>query len=222
MLTLASDTAGGVVVRSRPEVQAAHFDVAIVSGEGGRQVQLLADGLAVRSANSVLMKCAGTGISPRLDTGHRPDPVFYTSMKLLCLEDRLFDREGGCDFVRSSVAAARRAGRMTALLCTDLQTVFTKRQEIAASFGGAFDIVVGKPAEVLTLFGVKRIDTLVPKLAQLGTGLILHRIDFPPIHLRPRGTSAKLGDAPISATSFWSQFVPAAFDELTRPGQRTD
>ncbi|MBO6716685.1 MAG: hypothetical protein JJ913_01875 [Rhizobiaceae bacterium] len=241
MLTLASHTETGRPTAPDYSIQAAHFDVALAAAGAG-PAELVSQGLSSSSGSTMLLNCAdceagrpskayrgkAMNLDIALTSGSRetgfgtrdPDAIFYTAMKLLCFDDQLFNRRGGYDFVRMSASAARRAGRMTALLCTDARTAFTKRDEIVGSFGGVFDIVAGEPAAVLALFGVNRIDTLVPKLARSGTGLVLHRVDFPPICLRPRSADVDVGKAPISPTSFWSEFVPAAFGDLVKPRLR--
>lgn len=150
-----------------------------------------------------------------------PDKVFYAAAKLLCLDDQLFNLKGGGEFVRMSVSTARRSGRTTALLCTDLQTTFNRRPEIVDCFGGVLDFVVGEPREVLSLFGLSRIDSLVPKLIQLGTGLVLHRVDNPSISIRPKSRAAEIDDNRLSREAFWSEFVPSVFDEFLVSGYRT-
>ena len=151
-----------------------------------------------------------------------PDRLFYAAAKLLCLDDRLFNLTGGTELAGLSVSTARRARRTTALLCADLRSTFTNRQAIIDSIGGSLDYVVGEPPAVLSLFGLSRVDTLVPRLIQLGIGLVLHRIDYPSILVRPESSAIETGDAPVSREAFWSQFVPSAFDELLMTGSGTD
>lgn len=187
--------------------------------------------LSARSQTSARRAILHEVIAPRfasqaggdagLHSNPYPDKVFYAAAKLLCLDDQLFNLKGGGEFVRMTVSTARRAGRATALLCTDLPTAFHKRREIVDCFDGVLDFVVGEPREVLSLFGLSRIDSLVPKLIQLGTGLALYRAGNPSISIRPKSKAAEIDDNKISREAFWSEFVPLAFDEFLVPGSTT-
>ena len=146
-----------------------------------------------------------------------PDRMLGVAAKLNCLEDRLFELDGGAGFVRTYVSAARRAGRMTGLVCTNLPTTFFKRQQIIDVFEGEFDFVVGKPVAVLSLFGFKRIDSLIPRLIHRGADIVLHRVGHPSLFMRPGSTNPRIGEAPISRDTFWSQFVPSALDSFVDP-----
>ena len=208
----------------RPTHQSAHFDVAVKYAEGPGEnsggvidaMDLLAKGLEFRSSRSMLTGLSVGGLGIARDHGHS-DRMSCVASKLHCFDDRLFEMEGGADFVRAHVPTARHAGRITGPACTSLPAVFFNRQRIFESFGGYFDFVVGEPAAVLSLFGLKRIDTLIPRLSFGGTGLALHRVDHPPLLLRPGTGGVEAGKSPISREAFWSEFVPSAFEAFLEP-----
>jgi len=234
MLRLAAESNHRPVGVARPPLKAAHFDVTFVSaaglhgtsGDAGQPVDLLIEGLGSHNRRMALLDCASSGQAGLIalrreahvgaDNGRHtcicPDRVFYAAAKLLCLDAQLFNLKGGSEFARMSVSTAKRAGRMTALLCADLPTAFLERREIVDSVGGHLDYVVGEPPAVLSLFGLSRVDTLVPRLIALGTGLVLHRVDSPSISVRAKSGAIAAGGAPISREAFWSQFVPSEFD----------
>jgi hypothetical protein len=236
MLRLAAQSNPGPVGVAPPPVKAALFDITFVStavlngtpDDAGQPASVLIEGLRSQNRRAALLRYSslrqiGLIASEReahvgQDNGRYasiiPDRIFYAAAKLLCLDAQLFNLTGGSEFARMSVYTARRAGRMTALLCADLPTVFLNRREIVDSVGGNLDYVVGEPSAVLSLFGLSRVDTLVPRLIALGTGLVLHRVESPSICVRAKTGAIAAGEAPISRKAFWSQFVPSQFDEI--------
>jgi hypothetical protein len=236
MLKLAAQSNYRPVGVAPPPVKAALFDITFVStvvlngtsGDSGQPASLLIQGLRSQNRRTALLRYSSlrqTGLIAMEGGAHVgadngcyasiiPDRVFYASAKLLCLDSQLFNLKGGSEFARMSVSTAKRAGRLTALLCADLPTAFLKRREIVDSVGGNLDYVVGEPPAVLSLFGLSRVDTLVPRLIALGTGLVLHRVDSPSISLRAKSGTIAAGGAAISKKVFWSQFVPSQFGEF--------
>ena len=205
-------------------VQAAQFDVTIVSAgeasnDAGTTIGLFREGLSARDLRTAQFDYVAAGGNKARRIGSELDRFACVASRLHCLDDRLFDGEGAAEFARSYVATARRAGRMAGLVCTNLPTVFFRRQEVIDAFGGHFDFVIGEPAEVLSLFGLKRIDTLVPAMAYRNIGLVLHRRDYPSIFLKPGGGNTEIGDTPISRETFWSEFAPSAFMNFLNPTQ---
>ncbi|MCG6857098.1 MAG: hypothetical protein LJE67_03440 [Salaquimonas sp.] len=232
---MAKDLAVSRTSVTRPIIQAAHFDVAIVSAGGacknsgnpGDAVNHLVNGLKSASKHIALFDCAsGGGHAAHYPYAHhvlahsgkiRLDRMACVASKLHCLDDRLFDLDGGAEYVKTYASTARRAGRITGLLCTNLSTVFSNRQEIFDSFIGSPDFVVGEPVAVLSLFSLKRIDTLIPRLIHRGEGLALHRVDHPSIFVRPGNNDVETDNDPISREEFWSQFVPSALEAFLDP-----
>lgn len=147
----------------------------------------------------------------------RPDKVIYSAGRIVCFHDQLFNLKGGTEFVRASASAARKAGRISALICTSLSTAFFKRQEINDCFGGFPDCMVGEPSAILCASGFSRIDSLVPRLTHFGKGLILRRVDYPPIFVRHGSTVIDTGQHSVSSETFWLNFVPSAFDKILSP-----
>ncbi|MGE3370086.1 MAG: hypothetical protein AB7I79_15105 [Rhizobiaceae bacterium] len=128
---------------------------------------------------------------------------------MLCIDEGLFDRADGAEFAKRSVRVARKARRMVGLLCVEPARVFRNRDEIMAEPAAQFDYLIGEPPAVLALFGVQRIDTLVPHLRRCGIGLIMHRVARAPIFLWSN-REIELGGEAVSRSEFWSDFVPAS------------
>jgi hypothetical protein len=134
--------------------------------------------------------------------------------KFLCIDEGLFDRADGAEFAKRSARVARKSRRMVGLLCVDPARVFHNRNQILADLALNLDYVIGEPPAVLALFGMRRIDTLVPYLRRSGIGLIMHRVERSPIFLRSgRGEIESAGDT-LPASAFWSSFVPASIGRL--------
>ena len=109
-----------------PVIQTAHYDMAVVSTAGSSEAScLLVNGLTSRNLSTVLLDCAHSGDS---------DLMRCAAAKVLCLDDQLYRVNGGGEFARMSISAARRAGRATAMLCADIPTVFINRREILRFF----------------------------------------------------------------------------------------
>lgn len=258
MMKIATGSKRNPVAVGHPAVQAAFFDMTVVSATGfdetidssGNSVDLFVKGLTILNRSTALLDSEYSGetgrplslrseaparraklhkvIGPRVgdDDGRHfhgyPGKVFFAAAKLLCIDAQLFNLKDGSEFARTLISTARRAGRTTALLCADLPTAFNNRHEIVDSFGGILDYVVGEPPAVLSLFGLCRIDTLVPRMMQLGTGLVLHRIDYPSISIRPKSGAVEIDDSKISREMFWSEFVPSVLDKFLVRGSKTD
>lgn len=212
---------------AQPVMASAHFDVTLVTATDIDEaiasedpVKLLVKGLASRDQRTRVVAFGGCEETGLHRDGSHADRIFCAAAKLVCVDAKLFALKGGGEFARTSVSTAQRAGRATALLCADLPAAFVHREEIADCFDGCPDYLVAEPSAALSLFGCNRIDTLVPKLIRYGTGLALHRSDYPSISVRPGKSAAKTGDTPISREVFWSQFAPAALEDYLTSASR--
>lgn len=222
-------TRSATVSPSGPTTQSSHFDVAIAAAapstglarEKDRPVRMLEKGLSAlkRITASIDRDVGDGGGMPEQDdrdtagAGGTEARVLSAAAKLLCVEDALFDTEGGSQVARDSIASARRAGRTIVVLCTDQITVFRKRREIWEAIGQAAPIVAGEPRAVLPLFAVMRIDTLVQEVMRSGTGLVIHRAPYPSILVRPGGKTVETSGRAISSQAFWSEFLPGGLDK---------
>lgn len=187
--------------------QSSHYDVAVAfqcarrPHDGGDPLQLLGAGLHAGNLRIETLACD----APRTST-----PFGAAAAKFLCIDEGLFDHADGAEFAKRSVRVARRASRMVGLLCVEPARVFRNRTEILAELVSQVDYVIGEPSAVLALFGVQRIDTLVPHMLRSGTGLIMHRVPRAPIFLWSNRGEIEFGGEALSRIEFWSNFVPAS------------
>jgi hypothetical protein len=188
-------------------LQSSHYDVAVATQcarrphDGGEPLQLLGAGL--RAGNLRIETLAFDALRTSTQFG-------AAAAKFLCIDEGLFDHDDGAEFAKRSVRVARKARRIVGLLCVDPARVFRNRTEIMTELGSQVDYIIGEPPAVLALFGVRRIDTLVPHMLRSGIGLIMHRVVRAPIFLWSNRCEVELGGEALAMSAFWSNFVPTS------------
>jgi hypothetical protein len=192
-------------------LQSSHHDVAVATlhtewpHDGGDPLHLLGAGLRAGNLRIETLACD----VPRTST-----PLGAAAAKFVCIDEGLFDRTDGAEFAKRSVRVARKARRMVGLLCVEPARVFRNRNEIMAELTSQVDYVIGEPPAVLALFGVRRIDTLVPHMLRSGIGLIMHRAVRAPVFLWSDRCEIELEGEALSRSAFWSNFVPASIARI--------
>jgi hypothetical protein len=148
--------------------------------------------------------------------GLRQSAMSGRSTKILCLEDRLWDVEGGAKYASIAIDVARSAGRKTMLVCQDSECVFRNRDAMRSLSDKGIDYLVGDSEAVLHLHGLNRLDSLVPRLRALSTKAILWRGSHAPLVVEREIENCSRANGKISAVEFWTIFLPGCVLQIAR------
>lgn len=140
------------------------------------------------------------------------------SAKLLCLEDTLWDMQGGAHLAEVMIAAAHRAGRRVALACRDAEAVHRNRAAIRRLADTRIDFLVGEVQALVALYDFQRLDSLMPHLRLLGRGGVVWRPSHPPLVFDGDSLSWRKCETPPTAGAFWASVLPEYLAEIARTG----
>jgi len=148
----------------------------------------------------------------------RLSAVLAGSANLLCLEDSLWDVQGGAQLAQAMVAAAQRAGRRTALLCRDPEVVHRNRSEIRRLADRHIDFLMGEVQALVALYDYQRLDSLIPRLRVLERGGVVWRPNHPPLVFDGDILAWRKCEPLPTAAEFWSAVLPEYLVEIARTG----
>lgn len=148
----------------------------------------------------------------------RSRAILAGSARLLCLEDCLWDVEGGPHLAEAMVAVAGRAGRRTALFCRDAETVHRNRAEIRRLADSRIDFLVGEVQALVALYDYQRLDSLIPRLRALDRGGVVWRPNHPPLVFGGEMLAWRRCAPPPAAAAFWREVLPEYLVEIARTG----
>lgn len=144
--------------------------------------------------------------------------MLVRASKVLCLEDRLWDVEGGAKFAAAAIDVALSAGRKVVLLCKDSDCVFRNRVSIRNLTENRIDFVVGEATTAQLLYDLERIDSLVQKFRMFSTGTLLWRHSLAPLVLEGNIIGPTDTGEMVDRTNFWNTFLPMRMGALIRTG----
>ena len=152
------------------------------------------------------------------DEDCRQSALKVRAAKLFCIEDRLWDVEGGARFAAMAVDMARNAGRTVVLLCKDADCVFRNRREMRALAESGIAVVAGEAQALLLLLDFQRLDSLIPKLRGLGCGAVIWRENHPPLVFDREVLDLPANGNIPTAQAFWDEVLPLWIAGLSRRG----
>lgn len=145
--------------------------------------------------------------------------LMVRSTKILCVEDRLWDVDGGAGFAEKVSRIAHAAGRRTMLLFSDADCSFRNRVAIKAFASANVDLLAGESEAVLMAYGLQRLDSLVPQIRRQGKKAILRRTAHEPLVLD--GSVREWATLPVHTHGayFWNSFLPTLIEEFAMTGR---
>jgi hypothetical protein len=148
----------------------------------------------------------------------RQSTLLARASKVLCLEDRLWDVEGGAEFAAAAIEVAVSAGRKVVLICKDPDCVLRNRVSIRNLTENRVDYIVGEATIVQLLYDLEPTDSLVKKLRAVSAGALLWRHSLAPLILEGNIIGPTAANEMIDANTFWSMFLPQRLSVLLQSG----
>lgn len=145
--------------------------------------------------------------------------LMVRSTRILCVEDRLWDVDGGPAFAEKVSRLARAAGRRTMLLLSDPDCSFRNQEAMKAFATAHVDLLAGEAEAALMVYGLQRLDSLVPHIRRQDKKAILRRAAHAPLVLD--GTVRERPILPVHThgSYFWSAFLPALVEVFGATGR---